>query len=95
MTVCVYVVCHTFLQGVNDFEADARALVSLLRHHRIESLINLIPFNPWPGSSFTSSSRDRIMSFARWCGDDGAIATTIRWPKGRDVMAACGQLATS
>lgn len=118
------------LRGVNDTLADARELVRLLRG--IPSLVNLIPFNPWPGAPFESSDLETIRAFQneihRLAGDaltinddytkrDGdeadhkmaisdsqlgnrddnhqrcMIKCSVRTPRGRDILAACGQLA--
>lgn len=81
---------YVMLRGVNDSVADARELIRLL--HGIDSLVNLIPFNPWVGSSYTSSLRPQIEEFARTL-EDGGLACTVRWPRGRDINGACGQLA--
>jgi 23S rRNA (adenine2503-C2)-methyltransferase len=80
---------YVMLKGVNDSEADARALVRLLAG--LPAKVNLIPFNPWPGSSFECSPRARIERFARILMDAG-YASPVREPRGRDIMAACGQL---
>jgi 23S rRNA (adenine2503-C2)-methyltransferase len=80
---------YVMLKGVNDSPADARALVKLL--HDIPAKINLIPFNPWPGSGFECSSDRTIETFAQIVMDAG-YASPIRTPRGRDILAACGQL---
>ena len=80
---------YVMLNGINDDLADARALVKLLRG--IPAKVNLIPFNPWPGSGFECSSRSRIERFAQVLLDAG-YASPIREPRGRDILAACGQL---
>jgi 23S rRNA (adenine2503-C2)-methyltransferase len=80
---------YVMLAGVNDSEDDARALVSLIRG--IPAKINLIPFNPWPGSTYVCSSDDAIERFARVVMNAG-YASPIRTPRGRDISAACGQL---
>jgi len=80
---------YVLLKGVNDSLSDARELVRLLKG--IPCLVNLIPFNPWPGSQFECSSRETIVTFADELNKMGQYAT-VRWPRGRDIMAACGQL---
>jgi 23S rRNA (adenine2503-C2)-methyltransferase len=82
---------YVMLQGVNDGDADARELVRLL--HGIPAKVNLIPFNPWPGSAYSCSSNNRIRAFARIVEDAGH-ASPVRTPRGRDILAACGQLRT-
>lgn len=80
---------YVMLKGINDSLADARELVRLL--DGIPAKVNLIPFNPWPGSGYECSSWDQIEKFARVIMDAG-YASPIRKPRGRDIMAACGQL---
>ncbi|WP_181704505.1 23S rRNA (adenine(2503)-C(2))-methyltransferase RlmN [Chthonobacter rhizosphaerae] len=80
---------YVMLDEVNDSLADARELVRLLKG--IPAKINLIPFNPWPGSNYGCSSWDRIEAFAKVVNDAG-YASPIRTPRGRDILAACGQL---
>ncbi len=80
---------YVMLQGVNDSEDDARALVKLLKG--IRAKVNLIPFNPWPGAPYTCSSNNRIHAFGRVIMAAG-IASPIRKTRGPDIMAACGQL---
>ena len=82
---------YVMLKGVNDSDAEARELVRLLRG--IPAKINLIPFNPWPGSPYECSSWARIEAFAEVVNRAG-YASPIRTPRGRDVGAACGQLRT-
>ncbi|KAF9351384.1 hypothetical protein BGX34_000588 [Mortierella sp. NVP85] len=83
---------YVMLKDVNDSFQEAKALADLLKN--IPSHVNLIPFNPWPGSRYTSSPRDHIVGFSRIVENLG-VRTTIRWPRGLDVMGACGQLKTS
>ena len=83
---------YVMLKGVNDSDADARELVQLLKG--IPAKINLIPFNPWPGSAFECSSNNRIRKFAGIVEDAG-YASPVRTPRGRDILAACGQLKTA
>ncbi len=80
---------YVMLKGVNDSDADARALVRLLKG--IPAKINLIPFNPWPGSQYECSDWERIEEFADIVNRAG-YASPIRTPRGRDIFAACGQL---
>ena len=80
---------YVMLKGVNDSLADARALVQLLKG--IPAKINLIPFNPWPGSNYECSDWDQIERFAVFVNEAG-YASPIRTPRGRDIFAACGQL---
>ena len=82
---------YVMLHGVNDSDADARELVRLLQD--IPAKVNLIPFNPWPGSIYTCSSNNRIHAFARIVEEAGH-ASPVRTPRGRDILAACGQLRT-
>jgi 23S rRNA (adenine2503-C2)-methyltransferase len=83
---------YIMLKGVNDSAVDARELVRLLRG--IPSKINLIPFNPWPGSAFECPEWDVIEKFGDILNDSG-YASPIRTPRGRDIMAACGQLKSA
>jgi 23S rRNA (adenine2503-C2)-methyltransferase len=80
---------YVMLKDVNDSDADARALVRLLKG--IPAKINLIPFNPWPGSRFACSDWDRIEKFSAIVYRAG-YASPVRTPRGRDILAACGQL---
>ena len=80
---------YVMLKGVNDSDAEARALVRLLKD--IPAKINLIPFNPWPGAPYECSSWERIEAFAEIVNRAG-YASPIRTPRGRDILAACGQL---
>jgi len=80
---------YVMLKGVNDSLSDARELVRLLRG--IPAKINLIPFNPWPGSRYECSDWETIETFADAVNAAG-YASPIRTPRGRDILAACGQL---
>jgi 23S rRNA (adenine2503-C2)-methyltransferase len=80
---------YVMLKGVNDSIADAKALVRLLAG--IPAKINLIPFNPWPGSSYECSDWETIERFADVVNKAG-YASPVRTPRGRDILAACGQL---
>ena len=83
---------YVMLDGLNDSPADARALVALLRG--IPSKVNLIPFNPWPGAPYACSSDAAIARFAGILNRAG-LAAPVRAPRGRDIMAACGQLKSA
>jgi 23S rRNA (adenine2503-C2)-methyltransferase len=80
---------YVMLKGVNDSLADARQLVKLLSG--IPAKINLIPFNPWPGTDYECSDWEQIERFADVVNRAG-YASPIRTPRGRDILAACGQL---
>jgi 23S rRNA (adenine2503-C2)-methyltransferase len=80
---------YVMLKGVNDSLADAKALVKLLKG--IPAKINLIPFNPWPGAPYECSDWEQIEKFAEVVNRAG-YASPVRTPRGRDIMAACGQL---
>jgi 23S rRNA (adenine2503-C2)-methyltransferase len=80
---------YVMLKGVNDSLADARALVKLVAG--IPAKINLIPFNPWPGAPYECSDWSQIEKFAEIVNQAG-YASPVRTPRGRDIMAACGQL---
>ncbi|HVC60305.1 MAG TPA: 23S rRNA (adenine(2503)-C(2))-methyltransferase RlmN [Acetobacteraceae bacterium] len=82
---------YVMLREVNDSAADARELVRLIAG--IPAKVNLIPFNPWPGSTYQASTRPVIERFARIVNDAG-FAAPVRSPRGRDILAACGQLRT-
>ncbi|MGC8525098.1 MAG: 23S rRNA (adenine(2503)-C(2))-methyltransferase RlmN [Acidibrevibacterium sp.] len=82
---------YVMLRGVNDSEADARELVRLIAG--LPAKVNLIPFNPWPGSQFAPSMPGAIRRFAEIVMEAG-YAAPVRTPRGRDILAACGQLRT-
>ena len=83
---------YVMLRGINDTEADARELVRLIAG--IPAKVNLIPFNPWPGSTYEPSSGNALHRFAKIVMDAG-FASPIRTPRGQDILAACGQLKTA
>ncbi|MEC9178021.1 MAG: 23S rRNA (adenine(2503)-C(2))-methyltransferase RlmN [Pseudomonadota bacterium] len=83
---------YVMLKDVNDSDTDAHELVRILSG--IPAKINLIPFNSWPGSPYECSSRNRIMKFADIVNHAG-YASPVRTPRGRDIMAACGQLKSA
>ena len=80
---------YVMLKGINDSPAEARALVRLLKH--VPAKINLIPFNPWPGTRYECSDWDTIERFSDIVFNAG-YASPVRTPRGRDILAACGQL---
>ena len=82
---------YIMLDGINDSEAEARALVRLIAG--LPAKVNLIPFNPWPGSAYKPSSPQRLERFANIVMEAG-FSSPIRTPRGRDILAACGQLRT-
>ncbi len=82
---------YVMLKGVNDSEAEARELVRLIAG--IPAKVNLIPFNPWPGSPYETSTPAAVDRFARIVMDAG-FSSPVRAPRGRDILAACGQLRT-
>ena len=83
---------YVMLKGVNDSLAEARELVRLLAH--IPAKINLIPFNAWPGAPYECSDWTQIEKFAEVVNKAG-YASPVRTPRGRDIMAACGQLKSA
>jgi 23S rRNA (adenine2503-C2)-methyltransferase len=83
---------YVMLKDVNDSPADARALVKLLAG--IPAKINLIPFNPWPSAPYECSDWETIETFAEIVNRAG-YASPVRTPRGRDIMAACGQLKSA
>jgi 23S rRNA (adenine2503-C2)-methyltransferase len=82
---------YVMLKGINDTEADAHELVRLIAG--IPAKVNLIPFNPWPGSPYETSTAKSIEKFASIVMDAG-FSSPVRTPRGRDILAACGQLRT-
>lgn len=80
---------YVMLKGVNDSLDDAKLLVKLLKG--IHAKINLIPFNPWPGTAFECSDWDQIEKFSEYIFNAG-YSSPVRTPRGRDILAACGQL---
>jgi 23S rRNA (adenine2503-C2)-methyltransferase len=83
---------YVMLKGVNDALEDAKALVRLLKG--IPAKINLIPFNPWPGSQYECSDWEQIEKFSEIIFNAG-YASPVRTPRGRDILAACGQLKSA
>jgi 23S rRNA (adenine2503-C2)-methyltransferase len=83
---------YLMLKGLNDSIADAKELVRLLA--KIPAKINLIPFNPWPGAPYECSDWEQIEKFGEVVNRAG-YASPVRSPRGRDIMAACGQLKSA
>ena len=83
---------YVMLKGINNSIDDAKALVRLLKG--IPAKINLIPFNPWPGSRYECSDWEQIEKFSQVVFDAG-YASPVRTPRGRDILAACGQLKSA
>jgi len=83
---------YVMLKGVNDSLADARSLLKLIKG--IPAKINLIPFNPWPGSEYECSDWEQIEKFSEVVFNAG-YASPVRTPRGRDILAACGQLKSA
>ncbi len=83
---------YVMLDGINDSETDARALVYLIAG--LPAKVNLIPFNPWPGSTYKTSSPAAIKKFAEIVMAAG-YSSPIRTPRGQDILAACGQLKSN
>jgi 23S rRNA (adenine2503-C2)-methyltransferase len=85
---------YVMLKDKNDSDADAHELVRLLRKYKLPAKVNLIPFNPWPGAAYECSTPERIRSFSNIVFEAG-ISAPVRTPRGRDIMAACGQLKSA
>ena len=85
---------YVMLKDKNDSDADARELVRLIRKYDLPAKVNLIPFNPWPGSDYETSSPERVQAFSDIVFR-GGISAPVRRPRGRDIMAACGQLKSA
>jgi 23S rRNA (adenine2503-C2)-methyltransferase len=83
---------YVMLKGINDSEADAHALVKLIAG--LPAKVNLIPFNPWPGSPYETSRPRTIRKFADIVMNAG-YASPVRTPRGQDILAACGQLKSA
>ncbi len=82
---------YIMLKDINDSDEDARNLVRLLKQYDIPAKVNLIPFNPWPGSNYQRSDDKQIKRFSEYIFGAG-ISAPIRSPRGEDILAACGQL---
>lgn len=85
---------YVMLKDKNDSDADAYELVRLIRKYDLPAKVNLIPFNPWPGSDYETSTPDRVNRFSAIVFA-GGISAPVRRPRGRDIMAACGQLKSA
>ncbi len=85
---------YVMLKDKNDSDADARELVRLIKKYKLPAKVNLIPFNPWPGAVYDTSTPERVRAFSNIVFDAG-ISAPVRTPRGRDIDAACGQLKTS
>jgi 23S rRNA (adenine2503-C2)-methyltransferase len=83
---------YVMLKGVNDSLADAKELLRLLKG--IPAKINLIPFNPWPGTQYECSDWEQIEKFSEYIFNAG-YSSPVRTPRGRDILAACGQLKSA
>jgi 23S rRNA (adenine2503-C2)-methyltransferase len=83
---------YVMLKDVNDSLRDGRELIQLLKG--IPAKVNLIPFNPWPGSEYECSDWKTIEKFAGYLEERG-LPAPIRTPRGRDILAACGQLKSA
>ncbi len=81
---------YIMLEGINDSIKDAKELVKLIKPFKAK--INLIPFNPWPGSNYKASSPEQVKVFKKLILEEGKLVATVRLPRGDDVLAACGQL---
>jgi 23S rRNA (adenine2503-C2)-methyltransferase len=85
---------YVMIKDKNDSDDDARELVRLLRQYNLPAKVNLIPFNPWPGAGYETSTPERIRRFSEIVFE-GGFSAPVRTPRGRDIDAACGQLKTA
>lgn len=85
---------YVMLKDKNDSDEDARELVRLIKQYKLPAKVNLIPFNPWPGAIYECSTPERIKRFSSIVFEAG-ISAPVRTPRGRDIMAACGQLKSA
>jgi 23S rRNA (adenine2503-C2)-methyltransferase len=85
---------YVMLKDKNDSPEDARELVRLIRKYKLPAKVNLIPFNPWPGTAYECSDWDQIEKFSEYIFNAG-YSSPVRTPRGRDIDAACGQLKTA
>jgi 23S rRNA (adenine2503-C2)-methyltransferase len=85
---------YVMLKDKNDRDEDAAELVRLIRKYKLPAKVNLIPFNPWPGAVYECSDEERVRRFSDIIFEAG-ISAPIRRPRGRDIMAACGQLKSA
>ncbi len=82
---------YILLKDINDSDQDARNLVKLIKDYKIPAKVNLIPFNPWPGSSYERPGKARVAKFSDIIFSSG-ISAPVRTTRGEDILAACGQL---
>jgi len=85
---------YVMLKDKNDRDEDAHELVRLIRKYKLPAKVNLIPFNPWPGAPYDTSTPERVRRFSDIIFEAG-ISAPVRTPRGRDIDAACGQLMTA
>lgn len=85
---------YIMIKGLNDSDADALRLISLVKKHHIPAKFNLIPFNPWKGCDFEPSSMNRVNDFAKIIVN-AKLPCPVRKARGQDIMAACGQLKSN
>jgi len=85
---------YVMLKDKNDRDEDAHELVRLIRKYKLPAKVNLIPFNPWPGADYDCSEPEQIARFSDIIFKAG-ISAPVRTPRGRDIMAACGQLKSA
>ena len=85
---------YVMLKDKNDSDEHARELIALLRRYKLPAKVNLIPFNPWPGAGYDTSTPERVKRFSEIVFGAG-ISAPVRTPRGRDIDAACGQLKTA
>jgi 23S rRNA (adenine2503-C2)-methyltransferase len=85
---------YVMLKDKNDSDAEAHELVRLIKHYKLPAKVNLIPFNPWPGAPYDTSTPERVRRFSDIIFEAG-ISAPVRTPRGRDIDAACGQLKTA
>ncbi|WP_427967009.1 23S rRNA (adenine(2503)-C(2))-methyltransferase RlmN [Altererythrobacter sp.] len=85
---------YVMLKDTNDTDEHAHELVRLIKQYRLPAKVNLIPFNPWPGTPYECSTPERIKRFSDIVFE-GGISAPVRTPRGRDIDAACGQLKTA
>jgi 23S rRNA (adenine2503-C2)-methyltransferase len=85
---------YVMLKDKNDSDEHARELVELINRYKLPAKVNLIPFNPWPGAEYQTSTPERVRRFSEIVFEAG-ISAPVRTPRGRDIDAACGQLKTA
>jgi 23S rRNA (adenine2503-C2)-methyltransferase len=85
---------YVMLKDKNDSDEEAHELVRLIRKYKLPAKVNLIPFNPWPGAPYDTSTDERVQRFSDIVFE-GGISAPVRRPRGRDIMAACGQLKSA